>query len=198
MRRAARVLIDTVYEPHYQHYAADFGTTIAGFFSDEPEIGNGHLYEMGKKIYEIEDQPWSREVEAELKERWGENYHKFLPLIWEQPVDGRLLARVRYDYMDTVTKSRAERFFFPARKLVPGPWCGVHRPSHRGQQPAQPHRAAAWGTISEDWPGRICQVLMTLEARYCPGRGTSGQFIPDAGWSSTISLRKACFLRSSH
>lgn len=96
---SCRVLIDTVYEPHYQHYAADFGTTIAGFFSDEPEIGNGHLYEMGKKIYEIEDQPWSREVEAELKERWGENYHKFLPLIWEQPVDGRLLARVRYDYM---------------------------------------------------------------------------------------------------
>ena len=68
---SCRVLIDTVYEPHYQHYAADFGTTIAGFFSDEPEIGNGHLYEMGKKIYEIEDQPWSREVEAELKERWG-------------------------------------------------------------------------------------------------------------------------------
>ena len=118
---SCRVLIDTVYEPHYQHYAADFGTTIAGFFSDEPEIGNGHLYEMGKKIYEIEDQPWSREVEAELKERWGENYHKFLPLIWEQPVDGRLLARVRYDYMDTVTKAVRKDFSFQL-----GNWCRDH------------------------------------------------------------------------
>ena len=118
---SCRVLIDTVYEPHYQHYAADFGTTIAGFFSDEPEIGNGHLYEMGKKIYEIEDQPWSREVETELKKCWGENYHKFLPLIWEQPVDGKLLARVRYDYMDTVTKAVRKDFSFQL-----GNWCREH------------------------------------------------------------------------
>ena len=76
---------------------------------------------MGKKIYEIEDQPWSREVEAELKERWGENYHKFLPLIWEQPVDGRLLARVRYDYMDTVTKAVRKDFSFQL-----GNWCRDH------------------------------------------------------------------------
>ena len=34
------MLLDTVYEPHYAHYAAEFGQTIAGFFSDEPELGN--------------------------------------------------------------------------------------------------------------------------------------------------------------
>lgn len=34
--KSCKVLIDTVYEPHYQHYRDDFGTTIAGFFSDEP------------------------------------------------------------------------------------------------------------------------------------------------------------------
>ncbi len=37
-KESCKVLIDTVYEPHYQHYKDDFGTTIAGFFSDEPEI----------------------------------------------------------------------------------------------------------------------------------------------------------------
>ena len=60
-------------------------------------------------------------MEAELKERWGENYHKFLPLIWEQPVDGRLLARVRYDYMDTVTKAVRKDFSFQL-----GNWCRDH------------------------------------------------------------------------
>lgn len=118
---SCRVLIDAVYEPHYQHYAADFGKTIAGFFSDEPEIGNGHLYEMGKKIYEIEDQPWSREVEAELKKRWRENYTKFLPLIWEQPFDDDFLAKVRYDYMDTVTRAVRKDFSFQI-----GNWCREH------------------------------------------------------------------------
>ena len=83
--KSCKVLIDTVYEPHYQHYRDDFGTTIAGFFSDEPEIGNGHLYEMGKQISELEDQAWSGEVEAELKKRWGRSFTAWLPLIWNQP-----------------------------------------------------------------------------------------------------------------
>ena len=37
---AVRVLIDAVYEPHRVRYAADFGHTFAGFFSDEPSFGN--------------------------------------------------------------------------------------------------------------------------------------------------------------
>lgn len=41
---SCKVLLDAVYEPHWKHYAADFGKTIAGFFSDEPELGNAELY----------------------------------------------------------------------------------------------------------------------------------------------------------
>ena len=29
--------IQTVYQPHYDHFKADFGKTILGFFYDEPE-----------------------------------------------------------------------------------------------------------------------------------------------------------------
>ena len=28
--------LKTVYQPHYDHFAADFGKTIVGFFYDEP------------------------------------------------------------------------------------------------------------------------------------------------------------------
>ena len=120
-QESCRTLIETVYEPHYAHYADDFGTTIAGFFSDEPEIGNGHLYQMDQKIYENEDQPWSRSLQTDLEQRWGADYLKYLPLLWEQEFDGDLTAKVRYGYMDLVTR-RVETDF----SMQIGDWCREH------------------------------------------------------------------------
>ncbi len=120
-KKSCRVLIDTVYEPHYQHYAADFGKTIAGFFSDEPEIGNGHLYEYGKRIFEVEDQPWSSEVEECLKNLWKEKFHCYLPLIWEQSFSPEICAHVRFDYMSVVTEAVEQNFSFQI-----GDWCREH------------------------------------------------------------------------
>ena len=37
---SAHTQIEGVYEAHYAKYAAEFGRTIAGFFSDEPQFGN--------------------------------------------------------------------------------------------------------------------------------------------------------------
>ena len=42
--QGTRILIDTVYEAHYKHYAREFGKTIKGFFSDEPQCGGGYGY----------------------------------------------------------------------------------------------------------------------------------------------------------
>ncbi|RHR22564.1 hypothetical protein DWX43_21610 [Clostridium sp. AF19-22AC] len=120
-KASCRILIDTVYEPHYERYAKDFGTTIAGFFSDEPELGNGHLYETGKKISELEDQAWSREVQEELKQRWRGDFTKLLPLIWEEDFCDMLKAKVRFDYMDIVTRT-VERDF----SMQLGNWCRDH------------------------------------------------------------------------
>ena len=53
-----QILIDAVYEPHWQHYAADFGKTIQGFFSDEPELGNGRTYASGNRMGTDQDLPW--------------------------------------------------------------------------------------------------------------------------------------------
>ena len=47
---SVRVLIDTVYEPHYEHYKDDFGKTFAGFFSDEPSFGNTLGYDFNESI----------------------------------------------------------------------------------------------------------------------------------------------------
>ncbi|MCC8105192.1 MAG: hypothetical protein LIO99_04125 [Clostridiales bacterium] len=133
---SCRVLIDAVYEPHYEHYADDFGKTIAGFFSDEPELGNGHLYDMSDPYGSPMDYPWSREVEDRLREKLGSDFEKLLPLLWNMAIPGHstmeksaddttvvpaIAAKMRYLYMDTVTSLVKENFSFQL-----GRWCRSH------------------------------------------------------------------------
>lgn len=118
---SCRCLIDNVYEPHWAHYHQDFGSTIAGFFSDEPELGNGHLYEMGKPIWQMEDQPWSDEVAAAMENALGAGWVKYLPLLWAQDVDKAACAKVRFAYMDAVTRLVQKNF---SEQM--GDWCHAH------------------------------------------------------------------------
>ncbi len=118
-RASCKVLLDAVYEAHYAHYQAYFGTTIAGFFSDEPELGNDHLYEYGKRLWEMDDLPWSGELEQLLRGRWGGDFEKNLPLLWEPA--GEAAARARYTYMDAVTALVSRNF---SEQI--GSWCRSH------------------------------------------------------------------------
>lgn len=119
---SCRILIDAVYEPHWEHYKEDFGKTIAGFFSDEPEIGNGVYFNTEITVGHDFDLPWSASLEAELKEKLGENWVDFLPLLWENDaVDREMTAYVRYIYMDCVTRL-VEKCF---SKQI-GTWCQEH------------------------------------------------------------------------
>ena len=70
-RESCRILIDEVYEPHYAHYKDKFGKVIAGFFSDEPELGNGNYLKHGNTLGTQQDLPFSRELAAALEESFG-------------------------------------------------------------------------------------------------------------------------------
>lgn len=118
---SCRRLIDAVYEPHWAHYGKEFWKTIAGFFSDEPEIGNGHLYEMGKPIWQMEDQAWSEEVAAALQRVIGVDWVRSLPLLWDLEFDSACAARVRLAYMDAVTCLVQHSF---SEQI--GTWCRAH------------------------------------------------------------------------
>jgi hypothetical protein len=120
-RESCRVLLDAVYEPHYARYQADFGKTIAGFFSDEPELGNGHLYSFQRDLGTEIDLPWSRELPGRLEEALGKEYRSWLPLLWENGADAAATARVRYAYMDAVTRLVETDF---SRQL--SEWCSGH------------------------------------------------------------------------
>ena len=118
-RASCRVLIDAVYEPHYEHYKEEFGKTIAGFFSDEPELGNGHLYDTDDP-YGLPgmDYPWSAELEEKLRSRFGTDLETLLPLMWIQDADPEKTARLRYAYMDAVTRLVRKDF---SEQI--GDWC---------------------------------------------------------------------------
>ena len=119
-RDSVRVLIDAVYEPHWQHYAADFGKTIAGFFSDEPELGNGYLYEQGNTLGRPQDLPWGRELEETLRKALGDGWTEQLFRLWEDDASPET-ARVHFLYMDALSRLVQRHF---SRQI--GGWCREH------------------------------------------------------------------------
>ena len=118
---SCKVLLDAVYEPHYAKYKDDFGTTIAGFFSDEPEIGNGHLYETGVLLGMADDVPWSAELEKLLAERLGEGWKNQIALLWADDQEVDKTAYIRYVYMDLVSRLVEKNF-----SMQVGDWCRAH------------------------------------------------------------------------
>jgi hypothetical protein len=121
VRDSVRLLLDTVYEAFYERYAADFGQTFAGFFSDEPGFYND------KATFDFDSRPgkpgvslpWSAEVPALLKQALGADYRKLLHLLWHEA--GEQSSMVRYAYMNIVSKLYGDNFCSQI-----GDWCRAH------------------------------------------------------------------------
>lgn len=120
---SCRLLIDAVYEPHFAHYEKYFGTVIAGFFSDEPPIGNVEGYMPVGPIGTVgQNLAWSRTAEERMKEAYGsEAWKDSIPYLWTAGQDKEEQAKIRNAYMDMVTKSVAESF---SEQI--GTWCADH------------------------------------------------------------------------
>ena len=117
---SVRLLLDAVYEPHWAHYAADFGKTIAGFFSDEPELGNGLLYQKGNTLGCGQDLPWSAPLEAAVAAMYGPGFAAALPRLFHQDA-GAGTARIHTVYMDCLTRLVRANF---SEQLAA--WCHDH------------------------------------------------------------------------
>lgn len=117
-RDSVRILLDTVYEAFYERYKDDFGTTIAGFFSDEPGFYNdpdtfNFESKPGKADVPL---PWSQEMPALLEQALGSNYRNSLYLLWHG--SGEQSNNVRYTYMNIVSKLYSDHFCIQI-----GDWC---------------------------------------------------------------------------
>ena len=123
---SVHVLIEAVYEPHYAHYRDDFGTTIAGFFSDEPSLGNDVLWgDAPISMYEYRvghpglALPWTDELLSRLNEAMGRDVRGLLMGLWYDM--GEITPRLRVAYMDVLTALWREHFSYQL-----GNWCRDH------------------------------------------------------------------------
>ncbi len=119
---SAATQIEGVYEAHWNHYKEEFGKTIAGFFSDEPQFGNisevCYDAKLGKNKMPL---PWSDELEQMLKEIYGDEYAKYLPFLFHESESKTLQHQIRYDYMDAVSRLYQKNFCDTI-----GKWCEDH------------------------------------------------------------------------
>lgn len=111
------LLIDEVYEKHYAHYAPYFGSTILGFFSDEPAVGNCPGFSFDERVgHKMMPLPWAPEMPGLL----GEDFREKAPLLWYDGGDRRN-AEIRLAYMDACTRLISKNF---SDRL--GKWCEAH------------------------------------------------------------------------
>lgn len=121
-RKAVRLLLDICYEPHWEHYQKEFGNTIAGFFSDEPQLGNGGgktmggIAQMGNKAMMLS---WCDELEDGLRAEWGPQFLQVLTGCWYDVED--LSPAARLSYMDHLSRLFEVNF---SNQL--GDWCREH------------------------------------------------------------------------
>lgn len=120
-KQSCQIQIDEVYEPHYREFKEQFGTTFAGFFSDEPELGNGDYTKHYNELGTEQSLPYSRELAKELGEKLGKEWKNKLPLLWTNDYDSKETARIRYIYMDCITRLVEKNF---SQQI--GEWCNEH------------------------------------------------------------------------
>lgn len=124
---SVRFFLDTVYEPHLEHYRDDFGHTFAGFFSDEPELGNcvgeyGHNAGIGRPDMRL---PWGEELSRLVKDYWGDGFAVHLAALWNRM--GDVTRESRYEYMNMVTDLYGTNFCGQI-----GEWCAAHGVAYIG------------------------------------------------------------------
>lgn len=126
---SVNVLIEAVYEPHWEHCKQYFGNTFVGFFSDEPGFKNQYRAktraDMGR--YEMSvgrvglALPWNEEVRERMQKKLGYDPLPHLWLLWYDDETGDARAALRASYMDAITEMY--RLYFCKRL---GDWCHAH------------------------------------------------------------------------
>lgn len=119
---AIKAFIDSTYEVYKREFGAEFGRTIPGIFTDEPNYGS--FYRADKsRCY-----PWTTRLPAEFEKRKGYN---LLDRLYEisHRVNGAAASAVRRDYRQVIAELYTEAF---SRQI--GEWCARNRLEFTGHE----------------------------------------------------------------
>ncbi|MFN4180129.1 MAG: glycosyl hydrolase [Armatimonadota bacterium] len=96
--KAVEAFIRVTHDAYRERFNDEFGKTIPGIFTDEPNC-NRHSY------------GWTPEFPREFKERCGYDLLPHLPsLFYEVNLNGRDWQKIRHDYLKTMTELFVENF----------------------------------------------------------------------------------------
>ena len=95
--------IELTHERYKTAVGEDFGSTVPGFYTDEPAM---HYYHVGIDNFVV---PWSSRMFKIFRERRGYDLRPFLPALYANM--GGKTARIRYDFWRTLTEQYAETYF---------------------------------------------------------------------------------------
>ena len=140
---ATDAYIKEVYEAHYEHFADDFGKTLLGFFSDEPQFHNHEsrpypIVDIGEAFAGY---PWHDSLITELEEHFANDLKAMLCRLWYDFEDGSHMS-ARQIYMDLITRRAGEAF---AGRI--GNWCEAHGVMYIGHviEDNGAHRSTGYG-----------------------------------------------------
>lgn len=167
-KESCRLLLNAVYEPHYAHFKEKFGSVIAGFFSDEPELGNGNYLKHENLLGTDQTLPYSETLAMRLKEVLGEDWAAWMPLLWKNDYSEEETARVRFLYMDCVTRLVQECF---SEQI--GDWCREHGVEYIGHVIEDNNQHARTSTsLGHYFRGLRGQTMAGIDdigGQVCPG-----------------------------
>jgi hypothetical protein len=124
--RAVRAFIRSTHEAYRRHNGREFGRTIPGMFTDEPNHGN--ILNRDNNTGDPGGLPWTGALLATFRRRYG---YDLVPHLMElvYDVDGDGMTPARYHYHDCITHLYVDAF---CRQT--GEWCAKNNLLFTGHQ----------------------------------------------------------------
>ncbi|MCD6232147.1 hypothetical protein J7K28_05935 [Candidatus Aerophobetes bacterium] len=117
-KKVVKAFIESTYEAYNQEVGSDFGKTIPGIFTDEP---NYSVRESSPKDILI---PWTDNLPSRFEEEYGYKISEHLPSLFFNEGDYK---KIRYDFWNLVTDLFLESY---SQQIYT--WCQKHNLSYTG------------------------------------------------------------------
>ncbi|ANF97336.1 glycosyl hydrolase [Paenibacillus bovis] len=182
--KVVEAFIESTYEQYADRFAAHFGQSVYGIFTDEPQYGRNQI-------------PWSFTLEEQFRQTYDAELLDILPLLFLEKED---YPAARYHFWELVTRLFSESFM----KQI-GDWCEKHQLRLTGHVVSEDHLTAQTGAVGDamasyaymqtpgiDWLGRFTSNPLTPKQAGSVARQLGQKFVLSetfgcSGWNVSFA-----------
>lgn len=111
-KKATEKFIAVTHAEYKKRFPQHWGSTIKGFFTDEPGFYQNYLYQAQN----LNTIPWTDDFPQQFKNKKGYDILPFICSIWDDM--GELSTRTRLDFFEVMTEIYKESFFAPLQEFL--------------------------------------------------------------------------------